>query len=205
MKKNKIIASFMVMAVVSFMGFLIEGVWMSITKGFFNNRNMHLPFLIGYGMGVILIYIIWGKPQKPWFLGKIFPIKNKWINVILYFIAIYFSVTVAELILGHTMEKICGFYWWNYTYLPLHFTRYTSVPTSILFSTVISLFMGFCFEPMLEFFEKRANRVMSVIAIGLVVIMLCDFSYSTYRMYQMQNRNQLWKIYIEDIVDYFTE
>ena len=204
MKKNKFIAMCMVMVFVSFMGFLIEGVWMSITKGFFNNRNMHLPFLIGYGLGVIIVDLLWGRPQAPHFCGKEFPFKNKILNFALYFIAIFFTVSIAELIMGHTMEAICGFYWWNYTYLPLHFTRYTSLPTGILFSTAISVFMGVCYEPLISFFEKRINKLVKVIAVGMVIILMCDFAYSTYCMYQMQNRNQLWKIYIEDIISITT-
>ena len=204
MKKNRFYAMCMMIIFVSFMGFFIEGVWMSITKGFFNNRNMHLPFLIGYGLGVILVDIMWGKPQAPHFCGNAFPFRNKFLKFVLYFVAVFFTVSITELILGHTMEAICGFYWWNYTYLPLHFTRYTSLPTGILFTSAISIFMGCCYDPLIHFFENKVNRVTKVIAAGIVILLICDFVYSTYCMYQMQNRNQLWKIYIEDIVSITT-
>ena len=39
-------------AVISFLGFCLENLWLAATKGFIDNRNMHLPFLMGYGVFV---------------------------------------------------------------------------------------------------------------------------------------------------------
>ena len=33
--------------VVSFLGFVVENVWLAFTKGYIDNRNMALPFLLG--------------------------------------------------------------------------------------------------------------------------------------------------------------
>lgn len=37
-------------AVVSFLGFVVENIWLAMTKGYINNRNMNAPFLQGYGL-----------------------------------------------------------------------------------------------------------------------------------------------------------
>ena len=33
-------------AVVSFLGFVVENIWLAMTKGYINNRNMNAPFLL---------------------------------------------------------------------------------------------------------------------------------------------------------------
>lgn len=39
------IATYILMAVlVSFLGFVVEDGWLALTKGYIDNRNMHLPF-----------------------------------------------------------------------------------------------------------------------------------------------------------------
>ena len=39
-------------AIISFLGFLLENAWLAIRKGFIDNRNMFAPFLVGYGLAV---------------------------------------------------------------------------------------------------------------------------------------------------------
>ena len=34
-------------AVVSFLGFVVENIWLAMTKGYINNRNMNAPFFTG--------------------------------------------------------------------------------------------------------------------------------------------------------------
>ena len=41
-------------AVVSFLGFVVENIWLAMTKGYINNRNMNAPFLLGYGLLILL-------------------------------------------------------------------------------------------------------------------------------------------------------
>ena len=42
-------------AIVSFLGFVVENIWLAISKGYINNRNMNTPFLLGYGL-LIMFY-----------------------------------------------------------------------------------------------------------------------------------------------------
>ena len=44
---------FAMAALVSLLGFLTENTWMLIRSGFIDNRNMNLPFLLGYGLAVV--------------------------------------------------------------------------------------------------------------------------------------------------------
>ena len=49
-------------AVISFLGFSLENLWLSLTKGFIDNRNMNAPFLMGYGLLVVGMYLLLGTP-----------------------------------------------------------------------------------------------------------------------------------------------
>jgi hypothetical protein len=47
-------------AVVSFLGFVVENIWLAMTKGYINNRNMNAPFLLGYGLLILFMYAVFG-------------------------------------------------------------------------------------------------------------------------------------------------
>ena len=49
---------------VSFFGFVLENIWLAITKGYIDNRNMNLPFLFGYGLVIIGFYTLIGTPEN---------------------------------------------------------------------------------------------------------------------------------------------
>lgn len=57
------IATYILMAVlVSFLGFVVEDGWLALTKGYIDNRNMHLPFLFGYGIAMVGLYRFSARP-----------------------------------------------------------------------------------------------------------------------------------------------
>ena len=60
---------FVMTALISFLGFDLENIWLLFTKGFMDNRSMHLPFLFGYGLLVMGMYCIFGTPQHLRFFG----------------------------------------------------------------------------------------------------------------------------------------
>lgn len=45
------------------------------------------------------------------------------------------AVSVGEVLLGTIVERLCGIEYWNYASLPMHVTKYTSVPTSAGFAS----------------------------------------------------------------------
>ncbi len=171
---------FAMTALVSLLGFIVEDGWMMIRSGFIDNRNMTLPFLLGYGLAVVTMYLVIGTPKKGHFL--------------LYFGLVFFFVSFGEIALGTTVEKVCGFYYWDYTNLPFHLTRYTSVLTSLGFSAIITSFMYFCYEPLMEFFHERMTPRTRRVCITLFVVMLLDMMYSFHMMRQLGDINRAWKI-----------
>lgn len=194
MKTTEIFALCLIVTIVSFLGFVVENVWLAITKGFMDNRNMCLPFLIGYGLAMVAIYFILGTPTEFALLGKKLKIKSRYAKLILYFLAVMVCVSVGEVVLGTIVEKTCHIYWWDYTRLPLHITRYTSIPTSMAFSMLITTFMHKFFMPMYEFFQKLDYNDLQVLAGSFMTLMTVDFIHNAVRIYRDKEMRSIWKI-----------
>ena len=155
---------------------------------------MCFPFLIGYGIAMLLILLIIGTPKKMWILGKTLWIQNKMLRILVYFLAVMLCICVGEVLLGTFVEKVCHFCWWDYSRLPLHITQYTSIPTSMMFASMVTLFMQHCLEPLFYFFVKWDYDVLRTSAIGLLGILMGDFLYNAYLMYQTRGLIDRWRI-----------
>jgi len=57
-------AYLLTVTIISFLGYCVENIWLAVTQQYINNRNMYLPFLLGYGLTVVGIYLIFGTPKK---------------------------------------------------------------------------------------------------------------------------------------------
>ena len=153
MKYNILDLGIMV-AIISFLGFVVENVWLAITKGYMNNRNMNAPFLLGYGLVVLFLYFVLGTPANPVKWGLLRKTYSKKIQYIVYFLCSFVVVCIGEIILGTIVEWLCGFEYWNYSNIPMHITKYTSIPTSTGFATMITFFMGECFTPLMNWITR---------------------------------------------------
>lgn len=193
MVENKYAFS-MVIALISFMGFCVEDIWLSMTKGYMDNRNMVFPFLLGYGLAMAAIYLLFGTPDRMTFLGQELPIANPKAKSALYFGAVFLCVCVGEILLGKTVELTCHFCWWDYSWIPLHITRYTSVPTSLGFAFLIYLFMDKCLTPLYRYFLSWDENVLRIAATALMAVMAWDFLRSGVLMLIHQCTQKRWVI-----------
>ncbi len=178
-------------AIISFLGFVLENIWLLFTKGFIDNRNMTFPFLLGYGVMISGVLLIIGTPETITLFGL--SKKSRPIRYIAYFLICFILVSIGELILGTFMERVFGFEYWNYTMIPLHITKYTSVPTSIGFALIITVFMGNYIFPLLKEINKIPKKIRKFLSITLSIIMTSDFIVSFRKMYVSQSLNIRWK------------
>lgn len=186
-------------AVISFLGFALENIWLALRKGYIDNRNMTFPFLLGYGLLVTGIYAVMGTPEE---MHIVIPPKTPTqLQYVIYFLLSAVIVSIGEIILGKTVERIFGFEYWNYESLPLHITKYTSVPTSLGFALIITIFMGRCFPRLMEFIVSVNADTVQMTAIILGTAMTADFIYSFAKMYKTRSLNVRYTIYISDIRD----
>lgn len=181
----------LMIALLSFMGWLSENIFIGITQGFMNNRNMYFPFLLGYGLFMIVLYAVIGTPGDFIFSKNV---KNMRTKYLVYFTFIFLMVSVCEVTLGTVVEKMCGFVYWDYSSIPFHFTKFTSVPTSTGFALFITFFMGKCFVPLMDLLSLIPDKISTPLSIILGIIMIADYGASFYKMYIRHQKNLLWKI-----------
>ena len=184
------------MIIISFLGFAVEDIWLLITRGYANNRNMYLPFLFGYGLAVFAVFLFFGTPQDRGGLIGVDRFFSGWKKTAVYILQTAVFVSIAEIILGTSVEKLCGFHYWDYTNLPLHITRYTSVFTSLGFSCMISAFMRFCLHPALHMLGKLDSRRFRILGYILLAALLIDYFLSFGYMIRYQEYHFVWAVYI---------
>ncbi len=167
-----------------------------------DNRNMIFPFLVGYGLAVILIYLLFGVPNKLRFFRKSIQIKSKLLWLVLYFFIVMVCICIGEILLGKLVEKTCHFCWWDYSKIPLHITQYTSIPTSAGFSVLIVIFMHTMFMPLYEYFLSWQDSVLRNTSLLLSILMIGDYLYNTYFMYTKKSMQIRWRIYRKNPISF---
>lgn len=192
------IFSIALMAVfVSFLGFVLENIWIVFRFGYADNRNMSLPFLIGYGALIIGFYEIIGIPDtlSLSFCSKL--MNNKTARKIVYYLLAFILVCLGEIILGTVTEKLFGFCYWNYESLPMHITKYTSVPTSTGFALIITVFMDKYFSPIMNIIQDIPRNIAAPAAIVLISLLVLDCAVSFYLMHKHNAQNKKWEIHFK--------
>ena len=180
-------------AVIAFLGYITENTWLAVTKGFIDNRNMNAPFLLGYGVLVMAVYFLFGTPQNLADWGIMRYIPDGTASYLFYYALSFVIVSIGEILLGTLVEKICGIEYWNYEWIPFHLTKYTSLPTSIMFAGIITFFMSNLFYPIMQSLLRMKPQCIKVMSIALAILMIYDFLASFYKMYQKQDFNIIWK------------
>lgn len=194
MANQRIFAQILIIVFVSFLGFIVENIFTAAMSRKIDNRNMILPFLLGYGLAVFVIYKLFGTPNEPLFAGKEIAIESPFFSYVYYFAITFLCVSIGELILGHIIEWTCNIKWWDYSKLPLHITRYTSIPTSTLFAILITTFMKYLFAPLFNLFSKINPPIMSVVAPSLIILLVIDFIHSGIYMFKKHDVLKIWRI-----------
>ena len=186
-----------VVVVVSFLGYLVENIFLLFKCGFCNNRGMIFPFLLGYGFAILFVYIMFGTPDKPQFFG--YKIRNNINRSLQYYIFLALTVGIGEILLGTSVEMFTGIVWWDYTSIPLHITKYTSVPTTAAFALMIFTFMKFFFKPVCgiaDYLAKKKKLKILYITFALIIV---DFIFSSIYMIKHGAFIELWHRNIEKI------
>lgn len=182
------------MVIVSFLGFSAENIWLIFTNGYINNRNMNLPFLLGYGMAMLAIYLLFGVPSQMRFFSKFSVRASRGIKIVLYFLCVMICVSVGEIILGAVTERFCSIEYWNYEWLPLHITKYTSIPTSVGFAAMVTFFMDRIFPPLMNEIARVDGKVIHVAALVLITVLVIDFIYCYGQMIKTNDFYRKWKV-----------
>ncbi|MCD8372484.1 MAG: putative ABC transporter permease [Clostridia bacterium] len=163
----------------SFFGFLAENIARMATKHIFDCRHQLLPFLFAYGIALFAMLLILGTPDEMRIFNKrIFAkkgLKYRVLSHITYFAIIFAFVFLGEIAVGEFYEACTGVILWDYSDIPLHVTKYTSVISGAAYGGGAYLIMAFGFKPMMKLIQKIGRKTAIILNCTLGVAIVIDF------------------------------
>ena len=171
-EKQKMILYFFVYA---FFGWILETLFCLVTLRVFNKRGfLYGPLCPIYGFGAILL-IQCLKCVKTNKIGKFF------ISLIAF--------TAFEYVVSVVLESLFGLRWWDYTNEPFNFQGRISLPYSIAWGILGTLFV----EKIHPFIQNKverkiiliSNKIKIIILYGLTVTTIIDFILSIIKYVNM--------------------
>ena len=163
----------------AFLGWWVENLFRLIAAGVFDSRHQLLPFIPVYGAGFFAIYALLGTPSGMRIGGKpVFPgtgRKKGALRGALYAATLFLLILISEMATGLFFEKAFGIKGWNYTSIPLHITRYTSVPTAAAFTAGIFLLMRFAFFPAVRLVDRIPDAPAAATAAAGGILLAADW------------------------------
>lgn len=189
---------FLMCLIMSLVGFIVENIFRLCRDGVINSRRQALPFLFAYGIAVFVLYVVVGTPREMRFFGwKLFKKDSKLSTAAkyaLYWLVLFAGVFFGEVLFGTFVEWVSGVVLWDYTGIPLRFTKYTSVPTALGLSVGVMLFMRFIFEPLMKKLKKIPDKVLLGIDLGLGIPVVIDWLVMLVLMLGFGISKNLWQI-----------
>ena len=98
--------------------------------------------------------------------------------------------------LGIVVEALCHIEYWNYSNIPMHITKYTSIPTSTAFAAMITILMGNVFPVLMDGICRINTQWAKIICAVLWIVMVADFFISFGHMIKAKNFYLKWKIFL---------
>lgn len=185
------------MIICSFIGWVSENAFRLAVHGIIDSRFMYLPFLGIYGLCILALYGLFGTPDSFRFLNKRLLTENskKAVRYICYCLVIAAAVMIGEIAVGTFCEAFSGKVLWNYSAIPLHFTKYTSVPTTAGITAGVFLLMKFGFTPLMNLMERKMSyRAAKIICLTLGVLVYLDTAWFMLRIIIFGDAGFVWKI-----------
>lgn len=166
--------------IIAFAGFIIENVFRLFCIGVIDDRHRLFPFIAEYGIAFFLMFLLFGTPKNMRFFNKKITITAKsektavFLQTALYFLIVFICIGIGEITVGLTVEKTMGIKGWNFSNIPLHVTRYTSIPTDLAYSSAFTVFMHLFFDKMIDSLSDISPKILKIIAIVLTTTILLD-------------------------------
>ena len=166
--------------IVAFAGFLIENVFRLFCIGVIDDRHRLFPFIAEYGIAYFAIFLLFGTPKNMRIFTKKITLTatNKktaaFLQTALYFLIVFLCIGLGEITVGLTVEKTMGIKGWNFSNIPLHITRYTSIPTDFAYTSAFTVFMHLFFDKMTDALSEISPKVLKILAIVLTTTILLD-------------------------------
>ena len=150
----------------SFIGFLFENVLNIFTNDNFNSGVLYGPWTFIYGIGVLLMVIVYKFLQQ-------FHLK-KWKEVVLFYIIITIVMTLVEFSGGMLIETIFHRTYWDYTNMRFNYGNYICLEVSLAWG-LLATFITYLVLPFINKIEKKIPWFVSV---GLIILFIVDIIFT---------------------------
>jgi len=150
----------------SFIGFLFENVLNIFTNDNFNSGILYGPWTFIYGIGVLLMVIVYKFLQQ-------FHLK-KWKEVVLFYIIITIVMTLVEFSGGMLIETIFHRTYWDYTNMRFNYGKYICLEVSLAWG-LLATFITYLVLPFINKIEKKIPWFVSV---GLIILFIVDIIFT---------------------------
>ena len=150
----------------SFIGFLFENLLNIFTNDTFNSGILYGPWTFIYGIGVLLMVIVYKFLQQ-------YHLK-KWKEVVLFYIIITVVMTLVEFSGGMLIETIFHRTYWDYTDMRFNYGKYICLEVSLawgLLSTLITYLV-------LPFINKLEKKIPWFVGVGLIILFVMDIIFT---------------------------
>ena len=91
-------------------------------------------------------------------------------------------------------EKFAGVILWDYSQIPTHITRYTSIITTLLYGGGVYLIMAFAFKPMMKLISKMGRKAAIIIDSTLGTAIIIDFIVMLVIMFVTGAAPEYWSV-----------
>ncbi|HIS87322.1 MAG TPA: putative ABC transporter permease [Candidatus Caccenecus avistercoris] len=150
----------------SFIGFLFENVLNIFTNDNFNSGVLYGPWTFIYGIGVLLMVIVYKFLQQ-------YHLK-KWKEVVLFYIIITIVMTLVEFSGGMLIETIFHRTYWDYTNMRFNYGKYICLEVSLAWG-LLATFITYLVLPFINKIEKKIPWFVSV---GLIILFIVDIIFT---------------------------
>lgn len=171
---------------ISFAGWCFEKIARIIAYGADGDRGfLTLPLCPIYGISVVAIFLLCGTPTelsgpigsriRRTSLWKRLVKGKRWRKYAFYFVFVTVVSTAAELIVG-LATKPFGIMLWDYSDKAFNFLGIICPSFSLLWGTLITLFMGFLWKPLYGMFSRLSRKTTVTAALTLSFAVAVDFT-----------------------------
>ncbi len=144
---------------IAFLGWLLENSFRLFRNGVVDSRFNILPFIAPYMLLPFLFHIIFGDANHIRIFKCFQKSDRKTVilsNVVSYLL-LCLGVFVLEFIIGNMWDVFFGVTLWNYSKLPLNFTKFTSPITTFGFGFFAYVLLKFVMPPALRFLRSKVS------------------------------------------------
>lgn len=171
-KKRSLTEMVYIFTICSFIGWLIEVIFVYLSVGKLVNRGvLYAPMCSIYGFGALILYMLFYnlKPNK--------------INIPYIFFTAAIILGLFELLCGLGFKYIFNIEMWNYDGFFLEILNYTTVPIMIgwgILGTIYVFFIQPFLTKLISFIPKTMEKRLAII---IVCYLLLDFGFSVFNLY----------------------